>query len=51
VIYQVAHRYGDEMLLWDDWGATDVEVTSPGLTSSQVCWSEPTPATTRLRVI
>ena len=23
VIYQIAHRYGDEMLLWDDWGATN----------------------------
>jgi hypothetical protein len=22
VIFQVAHRFGDELLLWDDWGAT-----------------------------
>ena len=22
VIVQIAHRYGDEMLLWDEWGAT-----------------------------
>ncbi len=21
VVFQVAHRYGDELLLWDDWGA------------------------------
>ena len=24
VIFEVAHRYGDEMLLWDSWGATEV---------------------------
>jgi hypothetical protein len=23
VIFEVAHRYGDEMLLWDGWGATE----------------------------
>ena len=23
VIFEVAHRYGDEMLLWDEWGATE----------------------------
>ena len=22
VVYEVAHRFGDELLLWDDWGAT-----------------------------
>jgi hypothetical protein len=27
VVFQVAHRYGDEMLLWDDWDApSDPEV-------------------------
>jgi len=23
VIFEVAHRYGDEMLLWDGWRATE----------------------------
>lgn len=23
VVFEVAHRYGDEMLLWDGWGATE----------------------------
>jgi len=23
VIFDLAHRYGDEMLLWDAWGATE----------------------------
>jgi hypothetical protein len=23
VIFEVAHRFGDELLLWDDWGATE----------------------------
>ena len=22
MIFQAAHRFGDELLLWDDWGAT-----------------------------
>lgn len=26
VIFEVAHRYGDEMLLWDGWGATEEPV-------------------------
>ena len=30
VTFEVAHRYGDEMLLWDGWGATE-EPTEPGV--------------------
>ena len=30
VVFEVAHRYGDEMLLWDGWGATE-EAPEPGL--------------------
>ena len=29
VIFEVAHRYGDEMLLWDGWGATEEALDVP----------------------
>ena len=25
VFFELAHRYGDELLLWDGWGATQAE--------------------------
>lgn len=31
VVFEVAHRYGDEMLLWDGWGATEEEPPDLGL--------------------
>ena len=31
MIFEVAHRYGDEMLLWDGWGATEEDPSDLGL--------------------
>lgn len=31
VVFEVAHRYGDELLLWDSWGATADPLKNAGL--------------------
>lgn len=51
VISEVAHRFGDELLLWEWWGAMQPDLsrrrprTSPSPTRSLTCCSRPTKAT------
>lgn len=39
VIYEVAHRFGDELLLWDGWGR--MGVPGSAVTDDEVAWLDP----------
>ena len=52
MFFELAHRYGDELLLWDGWGATQAEGPEIDVLADEVaggCWWLLTPATRRPR--